>query len=167
MPQGAAPCRVILGKKLSGGLSIEKLAQGGWQVTAFCGTTCHPLATGPEVSIDTQPGVLYGGGVGGPRGGPSARQGLEKRKEGILIGTLARTGALSTEHAASRRGQPVLVHRSTGEAYNPDDLLYLYGHPPFKPLQAVSVVARLASSKLLEAEERALVERFTGIPSVT
>ncbi len=79
-----------------------------------------------------------------------------------MIVPLAPAWELSTEHPASRPGQPVLVHRSTGEAYDPGDLLYLYGHPTFKPLLAARVVARLASTKLLEAQERALVERFTG-----
>jgi hypothetical protein len=37
--------------------------------------------------------------------------------------TLAPSWDLTTEHAASSYGQPVLVNRGTGEAFGPGDIL--------------------------------------------
>ncbi len=64
---------------------------------------------------------------------------------------------LSTEHAAGY-GQPLLVRRSTGEAYGPGDLVKLY--PSLNPRPAAEAVARLAKRSKLDAEGRALAERF-------
>ncbi len=68
---------------------------------------------------------------------------------------------LSTEHAASRYGQPVLVHRSTGEAYGPGDILKAYANYDWMP--ASRVVQRLAKAVHLTAEGQALVDRFVGL----
>jgi len=78
--------------------------------------------------------------------------------------TLSPRWELSSEHAASRDGQPVLVDRDTGDAYGPGDILQAYNSWGFLP--AARVVARLAQAADLDAAERALVDRFVvGQPS--
>ncbi len=80
---------------------------------------------------------------------------------------LAPSWELSTEHAASSYGQPVLVHRTTGDAYGPGDIVRPY--PSYGLMRAVDAVRRLAKTAKLNAEGRALVEQFTawqgGTPS--
>ncbi len=76
--------------------------------------------------------------------------------------TLAPSWELSTEHAASRDGQPVLVNRTTGEAFGPADVLEAYASWGFLP--ASRVVARLARIKHLDADGEALVRRFLRRP---
>ena len=72
--------------------------------------------------------------------------------------TLAPSFVLTTEHAASSYGQPVLVHRQTGTAYGPGDVLEAY--PSFGLLPAKQVVARLAKGASLDAEGQAAVAQF-------
>ncbi len=67
---------------------------------------------------------------------------------------------LSTEHAASRYGQPVLVHRTSGEAYGPADLLRAY--PSYGYLPAAHVVARLAGARAPNAKAMELVALFVA-----
>ncbi len=74
--------------------------------------------------------------------------------------TLTPTWELSTEHAACSHGQPVFVHRATGIAYKPGDILEAYGGWGLIP--ARRVVTRLARLVRLEAEGRALVAGFVG-----
>lgn len=74
---------------------------------------------------------------------------------------LAPSWELSTEHAASSYGQPVLVHRATGEAYGPGDILTAY--PSYGPRPAAAVVRRLARTATLDNEGLALVERFVTL----
>jgi hypothetical protein len=80
--------------------------------------------------------------------------------------TLAPSWVLTTEHAASSYGQPVLVHRGTGEAYAPWDVLQPY--PSWAWSTAAVAVARFAKRKQLDADGLALVARFVGslAPSV-
>lgn len=74
---------------------------------------------------------------------------------------LAPSWELTTEHAASSYGQPVLVNRGTGEAYGPGDILTPY--PSYGPMVAADAVRRLAKTAKLDEEGRALVARFVGL----
>ncbi len=67
---------------------------------------------------------------------------------------------LSDEHPRSSLGQPVLVDRSRGLAYRPDDVLQAY--PSWGVLPAARVVQRLANAADLTGDARALVARFVG-----
>jgi len=67
---------------------------------------------------------------------------------------------LSTEHAASSHGHPVLVCRVTGEACGPRDVVECY--PSWGYLPAGRAVARLARMRDLSAAECSLVEIFVG-----
>jgi hypothetical protein len=67
---------------------------------------------------------------------------------------------LSTEHAASRHGQPVLVNRSTGEAFGAGDIVTL--HASYGYMIAAEGVARLAKRAKLTAKGKALVAQFVG-----
>ena len=73
---------------------------------------------------------------------------------------LTGTWELSTEHAASSYGQPVLVHRPTGDAYGPADVIKPY--PSFGFMRAADAVVRLARTAHLDGEGAALVEAFCG-----
>ena len=75
--------------------------------------------------------------------------------------TLSPSWELTTEHAASSYGQPVLVDHATGDAYGPGDVLRAY--PSFGFLPAAAVVARLAKTAHLDAAQRALVARFVAL----
>lgn len=75
--------------------------------------------------------------------------------------TLSPSWELSTDHAASSYGQPVLVHRATGEAYGPGDIVAPY--PSYGPMVAADAVRRMAKTAHLDADGRALVERFTAL----
>jgi hypothetical protein len=68
---------------------------------------------------------------------------------------------LSTEHAASSYGLPVLVHRTTGETYGPADIVK--PDPSSSYVLAVVAVWRLARTADLDADGRALVARFVGL----
>lgn len=74
---------------------------------------------------------------------------------------LSETWELSTDHAASSYGQPVLVHRPTGEAYGPGDILKPY--PSYSYMPASEAVRRLAKTARLEANAQPLVARFVGL----
>jgi hypothetical protein len=76
---------------------------------------------------------------------------------------LAPSWILTTDHAASSDGQPVLVHRGTGEAYAPWDALQPY--PSWEWSTAAVAVARLAKQTQLDAAGAALVARFVGSPA--
>ena len=76
---------------------------------------------------------------------------------------LAPSRELSDEQAESRDGEPVLVHRSTGDAHGPGDILQ--ASPSVGLLPAARVVARLAKTKTLDADGRGWVERCArGLP---
>jgi hypothetical protein len=68
---------------------------------------------------------------------------------------LAPSWLLTTNHSASRYGQPVLVDRSTGDAFGPNDMVQLGTH--LRP--AAVLVAQLAKPLALR-EQRQLTERF-------
>jgi hypothetical protein len=72
--------------------------------------------------------------------------------------TLSPRWELSTDHAASHGGAPVLVDRDTGDAYGPGDILQVSNSWGFLP--AARVVARLAQAADLDTAEQALVDRF-------
>jgi len=65
---------------------------------------------------------------------------------------------LSTDHAASSYGQPVLVNRTTREAFGPGDILEPYPSYGFMP--AAEAVRRLSKTAKLDAEGRDLVAKF-------
>jgi len=73
---------------------------------------------------------------------------------------LAPEWELSDEHPLSQYGRPVLVERSRGDAYGPDDALQAY--PSWGVLPAVRVVQRLAHTAHVDAQGQALVARFVG-----
>ncbi len=73
---------------------------------------------------------------------------------------LAPSWILTTNHAASSNGQPVLVRRSTGETYGPGDIVQVY--PAWGLLRAAKAVVRLATLKRLDAEGETLVAKFVG-----
>jgi len=64
---------------------------------------------------------------------------------------------LSTDHAASSYGQPVLVKRSTGQAFGPGDILTA----GTGDVLAADAVRRLAKTAKLDAEGRGLVAKFS------
>ena len=74
--------------------------------------------------------------------------------------TLSPSGELSTEHAASRHGQPVLVNRRTGEAFGLGDVVTL--SPSHDDVLAADGVRRLVQTAHLTVKGRALVARFVG-----
>lgn len=67
---------------------------------------------------------------------------------------------LTTEHAASSCGQPVLRHRFSGDIYGPGDIVTAYAS--FGPMPARAAVKRLAKTAKLDADGRELVIRFCG-----
>jgi len=70
---------------------------------------------------------------------------------------------LSTEHAASSHGQPVLVRRATGEAYGPGDVVKMFPSYGFEP--AREAVARLArSSRAYLNDSGCLLDLFLRLP---
>jgi len=71
---------------------------------------------------------------------------------------LSPSWTLTTEHAASSYGQPVLVHRTDGVAYGPGDIVKPY--PSYGYMTAAAAVARLAKTARLDDEGKALVGRF-------
>ena len=68
---------------------------------------------------------------------------------------------LSTDHAASSYGQPVLVNRATGEAFGPGDILKPY--PSWGFMVGAEAVRRLAKTAKLDAEGRNLVAKFADL----
>jgi hypothetical protein len=80
-----------------------------------------------------------------------------------MIARLTRSWELSTEHAESSYGQPVLVHRASGgEAYGPGDIV---PYPRYGYMLASDAVRILARTARLDDEGLGLVERFTGAAS--
>lgn len=67
---------------------------------------------------------------------------------------------LSTTHPASHDGQPVLVNRSTWQAFGPGDQVRLY--PSQDYAKAADAVARLAETAKPTTGGDALVARFIG-----
>jgi hypothetical protein len=74
--------------------------------------------------------------------------------------TLDPSWDLTTDHAASRHGQPVLVNRGTGKAYGPEDILK--ASPFWGFLPAAAVVDRLLKGKRLDLDTETMVTRFVG-----
>jgi hypothetical protein len=72
---------------------------------------------------------------------------------------------LTTDHAASSYGQPVLVRIETREAYGPGDIVQMF--PSYGLLPARMAVARLARAlgNVLDDPE-GLVEAFLRLPRV-
>jgi len=75
--------------------------------------------------------------------------------------TLSPRWELSTDHAASRDGQPVRVDRTTGEAFGPADLGRL--HEGKGTIPAALAVRRLVQAADLDTAEWALVARFIAL----
>jgi hypothetical protein len=68
---------------------------------------------------------------------------------------------LTTDHAKSRSGQPVLVNRATGQAFLSSDTLVAY--ESWQKMTAAQVVGKMASWRDFSVEERRLIELFVGI----
>jgi hypothetical protein len=75
--------------------------------------------------------------------------------------TLKPSWELTTEHAASSYGQPVLVNRGSGEAYGPGDILRPYTSWGY--ITAAAAVERMTSIRNLTDDERIFVERFVNL----
>lgn len=73
--------------------------------------------------------------------------------------SLSPSWELTTDHAASSHGFPVLLNRDTGTAYGPRDLVMML-FPSWGFVPASDTVRRLAKMKQLDEEELALVGRF-------
>jgi len=74
--------------------------------------------------------------------------------------TLSPHWELSTDDAASRHGQPVLVNRITGETFGPGDKVKM--DPSQGYARAADVVARLGKTKHLGVDAATLIARFVG-----
>lgn len=73
--------------------------------------------------------------------------------------TLLPSWELTTEHSASSYGQPVLVNRSTGDAFGPGDIVKPY--PSWGFMTAADAVQRML--KMRPTQKGAVaVERFLG-----
>ena len=72
---------------------------------------------------------------------------------------------LTTDHAKSRSGQPVLLNQATGQAYLPGDALVAYESWPTMP--ASQLVNKMASWRDFSDEERRLIEQFSGVQRQT
>jgi len=68
---------------------------------------------------------------------------------------------LTTDHPKSRLGQPVLVNRTTGEAFLPSDAFVAY--ESWQKMPAAQVVTKMTSWRDFSGEERSLIELFVGI----
>ena len=75
--------------------------------------------------------------------------------------TLTPSWELTTEHAASHCGQPILVNLTTGEAFGPGDPVQPY--PGRGYMRATLAVCRLAQAAELDTAEQALVARFVAL----
>ena len=69
---------------------------------------------------------------------------------------------LTTNHAASSYGQPVLVNRGTGEAYGTGDIVKPYPSWDYTP--AFHAVRRMMKTAVLSEEEKEICRRFTRLP---
>jgi hypothetical protein len=72
--------------------------------------------------------------------------------------TLTPSFELSTEHAASSYGQPVLVNRASGEAFGPADIVKPYPSWEFTP--ASKAVDRMARTKKFTYDEQKFLDSF-------
>ena len=74
--------------------------------------------------------------------------------------TLAPGWELTTDHAASSHGIPVLVHRTDMRAYGPDDMVELV--PSWGSMRAHEAVQRAARSGDRPPRELKLITLFIG-----
>ncbi len=74
---------------------------------------------------------------------------------------LTATYFLTTDHAKSRSGQPVLLNQATGQAFLPGDALVAYESWPKMP--ASQLVNKMAAWRDFSGEERRLIEQFSGV----
>jgi hypothetical protein len=74
---------------------------------------------------------------------------------------LTATYFLTTDHAKSRFGQPVLINRTTGQAFLPSDAFIAY--ESWGKMPAAQVVNKMASWRDFSEEELTLIELFSGI----
>lgn len=72
--------------------------------------------------------------------------------------TLSPSYLLTTDHASSQGGVPVLVHRPTGTAYAPADLIEVRSSQP--PSTAASFVTRMTQAMSLQPGEAQMVALF-------
>lgn len=79
----------------------------------------------------------------------------------IMQVKLTATYFLTTDHAKSRFGQPVLVDRATGQAFLPGDKLAAY--ESWQVMPAAQVLLKMASWRNFSEEERKLIELFTDL----
>lgn len=68
---------------------------------------------------------------------------------------------LTTEHAASSYGQPVLINRATQEAFGPGDIVRAY--PSWGFMAAAEAVKRMAATANLDEDGQDAVTRFCGL----
>jgi hypothetical protein len=73
---------------------------------------------------------------------------------------LAPSWELTTTHAGSSRGIPVLVNGATGIAYGPADIIQAY--PRWGDLSAARVAKRMAPTAQLTEAGRRLLAVFVG-----
>jgi hypothetical protein len=73
---------------------------------------------------------------------------------------LTPTWSLSTDHAASSYGQPVLVNSASGEAFGPGDIIQPY--PSWGMMPGADAVRRMAKLAARTAEDLATIRKFTG-----
>ena len=69
---------------------------------------------------------------------------------------------LTTNHAASSYGQPVLVNRGSGEAYGKGDIVKPYPSWDYTP--ARDAVLRMMKTAVLSEDEKEICRRFTRLP---
>jgi hypothetical protein len=67
---------------------------------------------------------------------------------------------LTTDHAKSRFGQPVLVDRATGQAFLPSDAFAPYEF--WQTMKADQIVKRMASWGTFSKAEQGLINQFLG-----
>ncbi len=77
-----------------------------------------------------------------------------------MIVELTQSWVLSDEHSASSYGQPVLVHRPTGDAFGPGDIVQPY--PSWGRMLAKAAVLRMARIKGIVSNS--LVATFMAFP---
>ncbi|MGD0309096.1 MAG: hypothetical protein ABSC02_07380 [Acidobacteriota bacterium] len=75
--------------------------------------------------------------------------------------TLTPSFELTTEHAASSYGQPVLLNRNSGEPYGPGDIIKPYPSWPF--MTAQTAVQRMTFGKHFTPEQQEFVRKFAGV----
>ena len=74
---------------------------------------------------------------------------------------LTATYFLTTDHAKSRSGQPVLLNRTTAQAFLPSDAFVAY--ESWQEMPAAQVVNKMALWRDFSEEERRLIERFASV----